>query len=520
MPQLPAIAIVGRPNVGKSSLLNALVGKKISIVQDMPGVTRDRVSIPLRIDDRFVELVDTGGYGFVDPDQLTEHIKHQIELAMAQARLVLFLVDAQQGLTSADEEIASLLRRKGIKTVLVANKADGPRVDANLGEFARIGFGTPVGVSAMNDRNLDQVVDAIRKNVDLSHAPTEVPEPQMLVAIVGKRNAGKSTLVNAIAEVYEGHGDRVIVSEVPGTTRDSVDVAFEKEGKRLVVIDTAGVRKKRHMVTNDIEFYSFHRAERSIRRADVVLMLIDGMEPVSEPDKKLAHYIAEQQKPVILVVNKWDQVLENAKRQAEEKKTSMSADLLMQEFREYLDQELRHLDYAPVAFITAKDGQKVQAVLDLAQHLYKQANERITTHKLNDVVKQVLTERRPSTHSGRKARVYYATQTDVAPPTIVLFVNNPAYLNETYQRFMVNRFRELLPYGEVPIKLVVRERQRQGRPAGQGQRPVVSLDDAADVAPQPQRSAKAPTRTAQKRGPARKPAPKRPSKSVQRKGRR
>ena len=520
MPQLPVIAIVGRPNVGKSSLLNALVGKKISIVQDMPGVTRDRVSIPLRIDDRYVELVDTGGYGFVDPDQLTQHIKHQIELAMAQARLVLFVVDAQEGLTGADQEIASLLRRKGIKAVLVANKADGPRVDVMLGDFARLGLGTPIGVSALNDRNLEQVTEAIRQNVNLSDAPAEVPEPQMLVAIVGKRNAGKSTLVNAIAEVYEGHGDRVIVSEVPGTTRDSVDVRFEKDGKSLVVIDTAGVRKKRHMVTNDVEFYSFHRAERSIRRADVVLMLIDGMEPVSDPDKKLAAYIAGEHKPVILVVNKWDLVLEGAKRQAEQKKTGMSPDLLMQEFREYLDQELRHLDYAPVAFVTAKDGQKVQAVLDLAQHLFKQANERITTHKLNDVVKQILTERRPSTPSGRKARVYYATQTDVAPPTIVLFVNNPQYLNETYQRFMVNRFRELLPYGEVPIKLVVRERQRQARPAGQGQRPVVSLDDAADVSPQPQKNANPLTRTNAKRSASRTTSARRGSKPSSKKGRR
>src|SRR5215218_3257268 len=345
MPQLPVIAIVGRPNVGKSSLLNALVGKKISIVQDMPGVTRDRVSIPLRIDERYAELMDTGGYGFVDPDQLTEHIKHQIELAMAQAQLVMFVVDAQEGRTTADEEIASLLRRKGIKTVLIANKADGPRVDAMLGDFARLGLGTPVGVSAMNDRNLDQVVDAVRKNVDLSDAPTEPPRPQMLVAIVGKRNAGKSTLVNAVAEVYEGHGDRVIVSEVPGTTRDSVDVRFEKDGKTLVVIDTAGVRKKRHMATNDIEFYSFHRAERSIRRADVVLMLIEGMQPVSEPDKKLAMYIAEQHKPVILVVNKWDLVLDDAKKQAEEKKQAFSTDLLMEEFREYMDQDIQQLSY-------------------------------------------------------------------------------------------------------------------------------------------------------------------------------
>src|SRR5947209_5928850 len=277
MPTLPMVAIVGRPNVGKSSLLNALVGKRISIVQDMPGVTRDRISMPLRIPtgdgDRYVELVDTGGYGFVDPDQLTENIKQQIELAMTQANLVLFLVDCQDGLTAADEEIAGMLRHRGIKTVILANKADGPNADVMLGDFARLGLGTPLGVSAMNDRNIDQVYRVIEQNVDLSSAPETVPEPEMLVAIVGKRNAGKSTLVNAVAEIYEGHGDRVIVSEVPGTTRDSVDVRFEKEGKTLVVIDTAGVRKKRHMVTNDIEFYSFHRAQRSVRRADVVLML-------------------------------------------------------------------------------------------------------------------------------------------------------------------------------------------------------------------------------------------------------
>jgi GTP-binding protein len=483
MPQPPVIAIVGRPNVGKSSLANALVGKRISIVQDMPGVTRDRVSTYLRVDDRYIELVDTGGYGYVDPDALTEHIKHQIELAMAQADLVLFVVDAQEGLTSADEHIASLLRRKGIKTVLIANKADGPRTDPMLGDFARLGLGTPVGVSALNNRNLDQLADAVRRNIDLSEAPTEMPPPQMLTAIVGKRNAGKSTLVNAIAEVFEGHGDRVIVSEVPGTTRDSIDVRFEKDGKALVVIDTAGVRKKRHMVTNDVEFYSFHRAERSIRRADVVMMLIDGMEPISEPDKKLAQYIASQHKPVVLVVNKWDLVLENARQDAEQKKSGFSSDLLMDEFREYLDQELQHVNYAPVAFITAKDKRNVQAVLDQAQHLYKQVNTRVTTHKLNDAVKQILTERRPSTPSGRKARIYYVTQADVAPPTIVLFVNNENYINETYQRFMINRMRELLPYSEVPIKLVVREKERQRGPSPKGQRPVVSLDDAADVKP-------------------------------------
>jgi GTP-binding protein len=488
MPSMPVVAIVGRPNVGKSSLLNALIGKRISIVQDMPGVTRDRVSTPFQVGDRYIELMDTGGYGFIDSDDLTEHIKHQIDVAMTRANLVLFIVDCQDGLTAADHEIAQLLRTKNVKTVLIANKADGEKADLSLAEFARLGFGTPIGVSAIQARNLDQIEKAIRKNVDLKHAPKEVPDPQMYVAIVGKRNAGKSTLVNAIAQLYENDPQRVIVSEVPGTTRDSVDVRFEKDSKTLVVIDTAGVRKKRHMVTNDIEFYSFHRAERSIRRADVVMMLIDGTEHISEPDKKLAQYIAEQMKPVVIVINKWDRVLENARKQAEERKTDFSAEKLMDEFEEYLNQEIRHLDYAPIAFITAKEGRNVQVVLDSAQHLFNQANERITTGRLNRAVRQIMDERMPSSKSGRRPKIYYATQVEVAPPTIVLVVNNPEFLDESYQRFMINRFRELLPYPEVPIKLLIRPRG-----AGTGA-PEPSTDEFIDAPHNPRPSRKPTTR--------------------------
>ena len=273
---MPVIAIVGRPNVGKSSLLNAMAGRLISIVQNMPGVTRDRISTPLFLNGRFVELVDTGGYGFQDPDKLTEHIREQIELAIHRADLVLFIVDCETGITAGDQEVSSLLRREGIKTLLVANKADGERADVALGDFSRLGLGTPIGVSAMNGRNIELLLETLAKSVDLSDAPTFIPDPEMMLAIVGKRNAGKSTLVNAIAGLYEDDPKRVIVSEVPGTTRDSVDVRFEKDGKALTVIDTAGVRKKRLMVTDDIAFYSFHRAERSIRRADIVLMLVDG----------------------------------------------------------------------------------------------------------------------------------------------------------------------------------------------------------------------------------------------------
>ena len=345
-----------------------------------------------------------------------------------------------------------------MKTVILANKADGPKADVMLGDFARLGLGTPVAVSATNGRNIDAIVDAIRDNLDLSKAPTTMPTPQMLVAIVGKRNAGKSTLVNSIAEIYEGHGDRVIVSEVPGTTRDSIDVRFDKDGKTLIVIDTAGVRKKRHMVTNDIEFYSFHRAQRSIRRADVVLMLLDATATVSEPDQKLAQYIAEQHKPVVLVVNKWD--LAKAKFREEGKETRESD--LMGEYRKYLDEELKHVDYAPIAFVTAKEGRNVQEVLDLAQHLFKQSHERVTTSKLNEAMQHILSERMPSAPKGRRPKIYYTTQTGVAPPTIVLFVNNAANFDESFRRFVINRFRELLPFDEVPMRLEFRGKGEAG----------------------------------------------------------
>lgn len=498
--RMPVVAIVGRPNVGKSSLLNALAGKLISIVQDMPGVTRDRISYPLAIpltDDsdpqyRFVELLDTGGYGFVDDTGLTEHIRHQIDLALARADLVLFIVDCQAGLTHSDETITHLLRQRGMKVVLLANKADGEKADLSLTEFAKLGFGTPLGVSALNKRNLDDIFVAIRKNVDLKNAPATMPEPEMLVAIVGKRNAGKSTLVNAIARIYEGEGDgkkgpgspeggarsadRVIVSEVPGTTRDSVDVRFDKDGQTLVVIDTAGVRKRRHMVggNDDIAFYSFHRAERSIRRAGVILLLIDATEPVSEPDKKLADYISQQFKPVVLVVNKWDLAKIEFQRQAHEQGEDLDDRAIMTQYKDYLDKTLRHVDYAPIAFITAKDGKNVHQVLDLARHLHKQSAERVGTGRLNAAIEQIFGERTPSHYSGKRPRVYYATQTGTNPPEIVLFVNNPTLITETYQRFIINRFRELLPYAEVPIKLAIRGKAGAGTTGKFARKPKVA----------------------------------------------
>ena len=296
----------------------------------------------------------------------------------------------------------------------------------------------------------------------------------------------------------------MIVSEVPGTTRDSVDVRFDKDGQSLVVIDTAGVRKRRHMMTNDIEFYSFHRAERSIRRADVVFLLIDATEPVSEPDKKLAQYVASQFKPVVIVVNKWDLARDAAKAQkVNARKAGVVDDAeLMAEYKTYLDAELKHVDYAPIAFVTAKDSRGIQAVLDLAGHLFKQAGEHVGTGKLNAAVRQILEERKVSTPNGRMARVYYVTQPEVHPPTIVLFVNKPEFIDEQYQRYMTNRMRELLPYAEVPIRLVIRGKQGNPTDAPRGTKPAPidaggsagqALTPSSDAKPRPGKTGKSGT---------------------------
>ena len=480
----PVVAIVGRPNVGKSSLLNALVKRRVAIVQDMPGVTRDRVSIPLRVDTkdgpRWTELVDTGGYGFEDEQGLTDHIKMQVEQAMSRADLVLFIVDATAGVMPGDETITELLRKLGRPVVLLANKADSEKLDPSLGDFARLGFGTPRPISAVTGRNTRVIQDVIAEKINLSDAPHTPPEPDLKIAIVGKRNAGKSTLVNAIAHAFdpqqggETAPERVIVSEVAGTTRDSVDVVIEKDGRTMTVIDTAGVRKKRHMVTDDIEFYSYHRAQRSIRRADVVLLLIDATLKVAEPDKKLGQYIAEQDKPVIIVLNKWDLVkadlVEKNKKAANtaSKEKPVRDEDLMEQYREYLDNELRGLTFAPVAVITAKDGSKVPALLDLCRHLHRLAGVRVGTGQLNSVLEEALQERTPGGVGGkRRPKVYYCTQIETHPPHLVLFVNDPKLFDESYRRFLLNRFRDSLPFEELPIKLTLRPRRQDKLPEGQ-----------------------------------------------------
>jgi GTP-binding protein len=452
------VAIVGRPNVGKSALFNWLAGKRIAIVDPTAGVTRDRLSSLVRADGRTFELTDTGGMGIQDVDDLTDDVERQIRLAIDQAAVVLFLVDGRAGLVPLDEMVAERLRHVGKPVVLVVNKCDTPQLEAQVGEFHKLGHGEPLPVSAQQSRGRQRLLDRLRELLPAAQAPEAAPDAEPLqLAIVGRRNTGKSTFINCLARE-----ERVIVSEVPGTTRDSVDVRFERDGKAFVAIDTAGARKKRSLA-NDIEFYSLARAERSIRRADVVLLFLDAKATISQVDKQLAEYVLDAHKPVIFVVNKWDLALATGVRTGE--------------WADYLHRHFPSLDYVPVAFITAKSGKNVQQVLNLAQALHKQAGARVGTGDLNRVLRAALAETPPPVRQNRRPKVYYGTQAGTHPPTIVLMTNGPDLFDNTYLRYLEKTFRDQLPFAEVPIKVTLRLRHGAGGPA------IEQGADAAEAAP-------------------------------------
>lgn len=434
---LPVVVIVGRPNVGKSSLLNSLARSRISIVDPRAGITRDRVSTIIAFRERYFELVDTGGIGIVDDDNLESHVEDQIRYAIALAAVVVFVVDIQQGLAPLDQRVAELLRPMNVPVIVAANKVDHPAHEPLAAEFNRLGFGEPVCLSAAHGRGRDALLERIDDL--LGERSDESPDiPVMKLAIVGKRNAGKSTLVNCLAGEQ-----RVIVSEIPGTTRDAVDVRFEKDGRVFIAIDTAGVRKRRTM--DDIDFYSYTRALRSIRRADVVMLMIDSTVPISDVDTRLAQAILAEYKPVVLAINKWDLAKGRADAAA---------------YDEYLSKTLPMFEHAPLVMMTALTGRNVDSAVDLVLSLHKQAHTRVSTGKLNAALKTVLDLRGPSPKRGVKpVKIYYATQVATAPPTIVFFCNNPALVSDNYRRFMANRLHEILPFQEVPMRLLFRARR-------------------------------------------------------------
>jgi len=439
---LPVVAIVGRPNVGKSSLLAFLTRRRVSIIDPTAGVTRDRVSAVCEIKDLYFELVDTGGYGIDDCDNLTEQIERQIGYAIGQAAVILFVCDVTDGLMPLDQAVARLLRPHADRTVLVVNKVDEPRQVAAAAEFVRLGYGEPICTSALHYRGRNELEQLLRTRL-AGQGAARPADPVMKVAIVGRRNTGKSTFINALAGE-----ERVIVSEVPGTTRDAVDVRIEIDGRTFLAIDTAGVRK-RSRISDAIEYYGFTRVEESIRRADVVLLFIDATEPVTDVDKKLARAVADEYRPCVIVINKWDLAKGYAGTDA---------------YGEYLAKLLPHLDFAPIVFVSARQGHNVTAAVETAWAVFKQSDTRVSTGQLNQALTEVMALRGPSPRRGRgQPKIFYGTQVATRPPTLVLFVNNPSLLDESYQRFLASRLRERLPFEEIPLRLTFRARRSRTR---------------------------------------------------------
>ena len=441
---LPQVAIVGRPNVGKSSVFNWLAQKRLAIVDDQAGVTRDRLSYLMCHDGHYFELVDTGGIGCEDVDNLTEQIEEQIQVAIDAANLILFIVDTQTGAMPLDDEVAKRLRHVVDTPVLcVANKTDNESLDPSADAFYKLGRGRLVRTSVKQNRGrqtlLDLIVERLPDSVDDEEGTDLVPETNAKIAIVGRRNVGKSTFINELAGT-----DRVIVSEIPGTTRDSVDVRFEIDGKVFTAIDTPGLRRRKSIKT-DIDFYGLHRAQRSIRRSDIVLMFLDAGQRIGKVDKQLCGTIAAQYKPCIFVVNKWDL---NA--------SSMPTDKWVQ----YLHDTFRTMHYVPIAFITAKTGRNVKALVNHAQMLFKQAQSRVATAMLNRIVRSALEYNPPPLDNHHQSKIYYATQVSTCPPTIVMFCKNPKSFAATYRRYLLRAMRDNLECSEVPIKLYLRSRDR------------------------------------------------------------
>ena len=438
---VPRVAIIGRPKVGKSSLFNWLAGRRLAIVEDTAGVTRDRLTTLIEYEGRHFELIDTGGIGIEDVDNLTDQVEMQIEAAIDEADVILFVVDTRSGLVPLDEEVAGRLRKVNKPILLVANKTDSPTMDANADEFLRLGRGWIVRVSVLQNRNKDELLDLIKQRLpSTTTRPEEIEAPTMKVAIVGRRNTGKSTFVNTLARA-----ERMIVSEVPGTTRDSVDVKFELDGQQFMAIDTPGLRRSKSIRT-DIDWYGSHRAQRSIRRADVVLLFFDCKERMSKVDKQLAHYIADQFKPCIFVVNKWDQ---------------LAGQMPTERWVRYVREHFPTMAYCPIAFITGQTGKNVKALLNHAQMLFKQSQERVSTSMLNKLVKVALERHEPPLHGLKRPKIYYATQVSTQPPTMVLVCNNPAGFPAPYQRYLLGFLRDHLPFGEIPIKLYLQSRKRE-----------------------------------------------------------
>jgi GTP-binding protein len=448
MSGLPIVAIVGRPNVGKSTFFNRLVGNRVAIVEDTPGVTRDRIYAESEWSGRDFVLIDTGG---IDPDAdevIPAQMREQAQVAMDVADVIVFMVDGKDGLTSSDEDVAQILRRTGKPVVLVVNKIDGGSAADNVYDFFALGLGDPVAVSAANMTGLGDALDAIVAGFpgveEREAGEEEGGDDEIRVAVVGKPNTGKSSLINAL--IGE---NRLIVSEIAGTTRDSIDTPFEFEGRKFILVDTAGIRR-RAKVTGNIERYSVVRSITAIERSDVCLLMIDARDGITDQDKRIAGIAHESGKGVVIVINKWDLI---------DKETGT-----LEKYREKMRREIPFLGYAPDVFISAVTGQRLKNVLDMAEAVSENRAMRVSTGQLNSLIQDAMLMKQPPSDKGKRLKVYYATQVGVKPPLFSFQVNSRDLMHFSYSRYLEYRIRDVYVFEGTPIKFVFREKEdKEGR---------------------------------------------------------
>ncbi|SJQ91508.1 GTP-binding protein EngA [Clostridioides difficile] len=436
----PVVAVVGRPNVGKSTIFNKFAGKRISIVENTPGVTRDRIFAEVEWLDKYFTLVDTGGIEPDSEDIILSQMRNQAMLAMDMSHVILFIVDGKAGITAADKEIAQLLRKTKKPVILVVNKIDSQSQFDNIYDFYELGFGTPFAVSGANSMGFGDLLDEIVENFPAG-LDTEYEEDMIRVAITGKPNAGKSSILNKILGE-----ERVIVSPIAGTTRDAIDTYFEKNGQKFLLIDTAGLRRK-SKIYETIEKYSVIRAMSAVDRADVVLIVIDALEGVTEQDTKVAGIAHDEGKGCIFVINKWDLIEKDNKT--------------MSNYTKDIKEKFPFMMYAPIVFVSAKTNQRMNKILDTVEYVSNEHSKRISTSALNEVIGEAVMLNQPPSDKGRRLKIYYGTQTDIRPPKITLFINDKDLTHFSYQRYLENKIRENFGFEGTSIKFEYRQKNKK-----------------------------------------------------------